>query len=135
MRKQITFKDNIMARTLYERLGEQQGITKLVDDVVDLHMTNPLVSPRFLPYKSKPEQLKKIKEHTVNFFCAGAGGPQQYMGRDMVQTHTGMNISAQEYLAVVDDILGAMGSNKYTEEDKKDVLAILYSLKEGIIRV
>ncbi len=53
----------------------------------------------------------------------------------MVETHTGMNISEQEYLAVVDDIIGAMGSNHYTEEDKKDVLAILYSLKEGIIRV
>jgi hemoglobin len=38
-------------------------------------------------------------------------------------------------MAVVDDILAAMDKNNYGEEEKKDVLAILYSLKEGIIRV
>ena len=124
-----------MTPTLYERLGAEKGITKLVDDVVNLHMANPLVSPRFLPYKSRPEQLKTIKQHTVHFFCAGAGGPQEYKGRDMVTTHTGMNISEQEFLAVVDDILSAMGANGYVDQEKKDVLAILYSLKEGVIRV
>lgn len=124
-----------MANSLYERLGEFQGITKLVDDVVDLHMANPHVNPRFLPLKEQPEHLKAIKQHTVNFFCAGAGGPQEYKGRDMVTTHTGMNISEQEFIAVVDDILGAMANNSYQEEDKKDVLAILYSLKEGVVRL
>jgi|SRR5680860_90357 len=124
-----------MERTLYERLGELKGMTKLVDDVVNLHMANPHVSPRFLPYKEQPERLAAIKQHTVNFFCAGAGGPQTYEGRDMVTTHKGMNISEQEFLAAVDDILEAMGNNNYDEEDKKDVLAILYSLKGGIIRV
>lgn len=124
-----------MSRTLYERLGELKGITKLVDDVVNIHMTNPDVSPRFLPLKDQPEHLKMIKQHTVNFFCAGAGGPQEYKGRDMVSTHKGMNISEQEFLAVVDDILEGMNVNNYQEEEKKDVLAILYSLKEGIIRV
>ena len=124
-----------MKQTLYERLGELQGITKLVDDVVDLHMSNPQVSPRFLPFKDQPERLSTIKQHTVNFFCAGSGGPQEYKGRDMVSTHKGMNISEQEFLAVIDDILGAMEKNGYQDEDKKDVLAILYSLKEGVIRL
>lgn len=124
-----------MSRTLYERLGELKGITKLVDDVVNIHMTNPSVSPRFLPLKDQPEHLKMIKQHTVNFFCAGAGGPQEYKGRDMVYAHKGMNISEQEYLAAIDDILEGMQVNNCTDEDKKDVLAILYSLKEQIIRV
>ncbi len=124
-----------MSQTLYERLGEFTGITKLVDDVVDIHMTNPNVSPRFLPLNEEPERLKTIKQHTVNFFCAGSGGPQEYKGRDMATTHKGMNISEQEFMAVVDDIMEAMDKNNYKEEDKKDVLAILYSLKEGVIRL
>jgi len=124
-----------MNKTLYERLGEIKGITKLVDDVVDIHMANPSVSPRFLPLLEKPEQLAMIKGHTVNFFCAGSGGPQEYGGRDMVSTHKGMNISEQEFLAVVDDIMEAMDKNNLGEEEKKDVLAILYSLKEQVIRL
>ncbi len=124
-----------MSKTLYERLGEIKGITTLVDDVVDIHMSNPSVSPRFLPLKQKPEQLAMIKNHTVNFFCAGSGGPQAYGGRDMVTTHKGMNISEQEFLAVIDDIMAAMDKNNLGEEEKKDVLAILYSLKEQVIRL
>ncbi|MEN8126149.1 MAG: group 1 truncated hemoglobin [Bacteroidota bacterium] len=124
-----------MAKTLYERLGEVKGITKLVDDVVATHMKNPIVNPRFLPFLEEPERLAIIKKHTVNFFSAGSGGPQSYEGRDMVTTHKGMNISEQEFMAVVDDILEAMEMNSHGEEEKKDVLAILYSLKEGIIRV
>jgi hemoglobin len=46
-----------------------------------------------------------------------------------------MNISEQEYLAVTDDIVGAMEKNKYDEETKGDVVKILYSLKGNIIRV
>ena len=124
-----------MAKTLYSRLGEINGITKLVDEVVDLHMGNPTVNPRFVPYMDQPDRLKLIKHHTVHFFCAGSGGPQQYAGRDMVTTHKGMNISEQEYLAVVDDIMEAMDNNNHGDEEKKDVLAILYSLKEGVIRL
>lgn len=124
-----------MSRTLYNRLGELKGITKLVDDVVDLHMCNPTISPRFVPYTEQPDRLKLIKKHTVHFFCAGAGGPQEYEGKDMVTTHKGMNISAQEYLAVVDDILEAMDKNKHGDDEKKDVLAILYSLKGEVIRL
>lgn len=124
-----------MTKTLYERLGEVKGITKLVDDVVENHMKNSIVNPRFLTYLDEPERLAMIKKHTVDFFSAGSGGPQSYGGRDMVTTHKGMNISEQEFMAVVDDILEAMEMNNYGEEEKKDVLAILYSLKEGIIRV
>jgi hemoglobin len=124
-----------MSNSLYQRLGEIKGISKLVDDVVDLHMANTDVSPRFLPFKDQPERLAVIKKHTVDFFCAGAGGPQAYGGRDMVTTHTGMNISEQEFLAVVDDILAAMDKNNFQDAEKKDVLAILYSLKGGVIRL
>jgi hemoglobin len=124
-----------MSTSLYQRLGEQKGISKLVDDVVDLHMANPDVSPRFLPFKDQLERLAAIKKHTIDFFCAGAGGPQVYAGRDMVTTHKGMNISEQEFLAVVDDILAAMDKNNLGETEKKDVLAILYSLKGGVVRL
>ncbi|MEO8120156.1 MAG: group 1 truncated hemoglobin, partial [Rhodoferax sp.] len=66
---------------------------------------------------------------------AGAGGPVTYTGKDMLAAHKGMNISEQEYLAVTDDIVGAMNKNGIDEDTRKDVIAILYSLKDQIIRV
>ncbi len=65
-----------MTPTLYDRLGAEKGITKLLDDAVNLHIANPMVSPKFLLYKDRPQQLMTIKEHTVHFFCTSAGGPQ-----------------------------------------------------------
>jgi hemoglobin len=53
----------------------------------------------------------------------------------MLTAHKGMNISEQEYLAVTDDIVGAMEKHALSEDTKKDVIAILYSLKGAIIRV
>jgi hemoglobin len=77
--------------------------------------------------------LAKIKKHTVDFFVAGSGGPGEYGGRDMVSTHTGMNISPAEYMHVMDDIFIALDKQSPTEDTKKDVLAILWSLKGTII--
>ena len=122
-----------MSKTLFERLGGTDGISMIVDDVVENHMNNPAVSARFLPYKDEPERLAIIKQHTVDFFSAGSGGPNNYSGRDMPTTHKGMNISPGEYMHVVDDIFGALDKHAKDDETKKDVLYILWSLKGMII--
>lgn len=120
-----------MTYTLYQRLGEAAGIGRLVDDVMAAHLVNPLVKHRFQEIKD----MAHAKQMAREFFCAGAGGPQPYTGKDMVSAHKGMNISDEEYQAVTDDILGAMDKHKYDEETKSDVAAILHSLKGTIIRV
>lgn len=121
--------------TLYERLGRREGITALVDDIVETHMNNPVVKPRFQPYRDQAENLKLVKQHTVEFFCAGTGGIEEYTGKDMLAAHRGMNISEEEFMAVLDDILQVLDQHKIDEESRKDVLAIAYSLKDNIIRV
>ena len=122
-----------MSKTLFERLGGRNGISMIVDDTVENHMNNPAVNKRFLPFKEKPEQLAIIKNHTIDFFSAGSDGPNNYKGKDMVSAHTGMNISPAEYMHVVDDIFTALDKNAINEDTKKDVLAILWSLKGMII--
>ena len=120
-----------MPETLYKRLGSHEGITKLVNDAVDLHLNNPLVKTRF----DNTQDIEHAKKMSVEFFCAGSGGPETYSGRDLITAHKGMNISEQEFIAVVDDILEAMDINNIGENEKKDVLSILYSLKEEVIRI
>jgi len=120
-----------MMKTLYERLGGADGITQLVSDAVDEHLGNPLVKTRF----ENAEDIDHAKRMSVEFFSVGCGGPGTYSGKDMLTAHKGMNISEQEYMAVMDDIMAAMDKNGIGEDEKKDVLAILYSLKSEIIRV
>ena len=122
-----------MTKTLFERLGGTEGITLIVDDTVENHMNNPNINARFLPFKDKPEQIAIIKQHTIDFFSAGSGGSAIYSGKDMVSAHKGMNISHAEYMHVIDDIFAALDKNAIDEDTKKDVLAILWSLKGMII--
>ena len=123
-----------MEKNLYERLGGAQGIAALVDDIVDAHMANPVISARFLPYRAQPDRLATVKQHTRAFLGAGSGGPEQYAGRDMRTAHRGMNISAEEYVATVDDILATLEKHRIDEASRKDVLAIAWSLKGEIMR-
>ncbi len=120
----------VATRSLYERLGSAAGISAIVDDVIAAHLANPVVGPRFRQVKD----LEHTKRMAREFFCAGAGGPQTYTGRDMRTTHRGMNISEQEFLAVVDDIMGVLGRHDIDEMTQKDVLAILYGFKGEIVR-
>lgn len=119
--------------SLFDRLGGTEGITSIVDDVVVAHMNNPAIKDRFVKYKDQPERMAEIKKHTIEFFTAGSGGPQLYTGKDMPTTHKGMNISPTDYMYVVDDIMMVLDKHMIDEESKKDVLAILWSLKGMII--
>ena len=120
-----------MSTSLYDRLGGAAGIARIVDNVVAAHLENPLVRPRFENVKD----LEHLKKMARDFFGAGAGGPEKYAGKDMRAAHKGMNISEQEYLAVMDDTMKALDSEGIDGDTKKDVLAILYSLKDEIVRV
>lgn len=120
-------------KTLFERLGGTPGITAIVDDVIEAHMNNPEISARFKPLQDQPERLAKIRQHTIEFFSAGSGGSVEYHGRDMPTTHQGMSISAAEYMHVIDDIMGVLDKHNIDQESKKDVLTILWSLKETIM--
>lgn len=122
-----------METSLFEKLGGREGIARIVDSTVENHMNNSAVNARFLPFKDQPERLAVIKNHTIDFFSAGSGGPAQYLGRDMVHTHTGMNISPAEYLHVMDDIMKALDQNRIEESSKKEVLSVLWSLKDMIV--
>ncbi|GJM64033.1 group 1 truncated hemoglobin [Persicobacter diffluens] len=122
-------------KSLYERLGGIEGITTIVDDIIDLHFANPGIKARYMPLKENPEHFAEVRKHLIHFLAAGSGGPQTYEGGDMVTVHTGMNISKAEYMDVMDDIMAALDKNNISEDAKKDVLAIAYSLKGQMIGV
>ncbi|RKS99195.1 group 1 truncated hemoglobin [Flavobacterium sp. 123] len=121
--------------SLYDRLGGTNGISSIVDNVFEAHMTNPVVKARFLPLKEDPAHFAEVRQNVIDFFVTGSGGPEVYKGKDMTAAHKGMNISEAEYMNAIDDILFGLEKNNIDEQSKNDVLAILYSLKDHMIRV
>ena len=79
--------------------------------------------------------MPKVEQRVIEFFCAGAGGPETYTGKDMLATHKGMNVSEQEFVTVIDDAMAALETHNIDPATRNDVLAILWSLKGEVIRV
>jgi hemoglobin len=117
-----------MMKSLYERLGGTKGITKIASDLTDIHMENPSISARYA--NSDPAA---VKNSVATFFVAGTGGPNDYVGQDMVAAHRGMNISNDEFVAVLDDALLALDKSGVQQREKEEVLAILYGMKPDIV--
>jgi len=122
---------NTPSDTLFDRLGGHNGITRITRELMKNHLANPLVKTRY----ENSEDLARVERRVVEFFCAGAGGPQTYSGQDMLTTHRGMNISEQEFITVVDDAMAALETCGIEAPVRNEVLAILWSLKAEVIRV
>ncbi len=116
--------------SLYERLGGTEGITRLASDLVDNHVANKTIAPRYAQ-----SDLDKVKHAAATFFIAGTGGPSVYEGKEMYDAHQGMNIDAEEFIAVLDDALSAFAQNGVGQREQEEALYILYSLKNDIVRV
>jgi hemoglobin len=119
-----------MSASLYERLGGSEAITQISSDIVDFHMDNQTIANRFA--NSDAEKLKKT---VSEFFITGTGGPNLYTGKDMRSVHRGMNISAIEFVAVLDDALQALQKNGVGQREQEEVLFILYSMRSEVILV
>ena len=119
-----------MSDSLYERLGGTEGITQISSDVVDNHLANSAVATRFA--NSEPS---KLKQTVTEFFITGTGGPNLYKGKDMLSAHKGMNISALEFMAVLDDALKALAKNNIGQREQEEVLFVLYSMRSDIVLV
>lgn len=121
--------------SMYDRLGRTDGIRAIVESVAGNHLANPILAKRFEPLAADPARLGPALQHLCNFLESAAGGPAKYTGRSMVDAHRGMNISGEEYLAAIDDIMGALTKHGIDEATKKDALAMLYELKPTIVRL
>lgn len=119
-----------MTASLFERLGGTEGCTQIASDLVDIHLANPRISPRYAN-----SDATKLKNGAATFFIAGTGGPNVYEGQDMLATHKGMNISGDEFLAVLDDAVEALAKNNIGQREQEEVLFVLHSMKSEIVGV
>jgi len=114
--------------SLYERMGGDTGLTKIVNDTIALHHKNKDIAHYFADIDDDV-----LAGHVVAFFAAGTGGPVNYKGRDMTTTHASMNLSDADYDSAVADVLKACKMNGLDEASTAEVAAILESLRSGVM--
>jgi hemoglobin len=120
--------DGPNGKSLYERLGGKGSITAVVDTFV----ANVGADKRINGYFASTD-LTKLKMHLVNQICEASGGPCEYTGRTMKQTHAGIGVTDAAFGALVEDLVAALDRHKAGKAEKDELLAVLGPMKADIV--
>jgi hemoglobin len=122
------------ARSLYDRLGGVYSIATVVDDFIDRIMVDPRLNanPRVdeAHHQVPPAGFKYLVTEMV---CWAAGGPQQYSGRSMEDSHRALMICEAEWQAFMDDLRLTLDKFDVPAAEQAELQAIVNSTKEGIV--
>ncbi|MCJ8283465.1 MAG: group 1 truncated hemoglobin [Rivularia sp. ALOHA_DT_140] len=114
--------------TLYEKIGGQPTIEKVVDDFHKRIMTDNTVSGFFAK-----TDMKKQRDHQIGFFSLILGGPKDYKGRSMDKTHSGMGLQQPHFDAIAKHLSEAMTSSGVSADDAKAAMGEVEKLKPAIL--
>ena len=62
-----------------------------------------------------------------------SGGPQTYTGRDMKAAHAGLNITAEDFNAFVEDLVTTLNELKVPQQEQNELLAVLGPMQSDIV--
>ena len=120
--------------SLYDRLGGLYNIATVVDDLIDRVMADPRLNanPRVdeAHHRVSPAGFKY---YVTELVCQTSGGPQQYSGRSMGDSHRHLMITDQEWDAFMDDLQQAFDRFGVPEPEQQELKAIVDSTKESIV--
>src|SRR3954447_7760771 len=72
-------------KSLYERLGNKEGITKVVDAFIKNMVGNDVVKKRFA--KLSKDRVEKFRNNLIDQICKESGGDCEYAGKPMKEAH------------------------------------------------
>jgi hemoglobin len=120
--------------SLYDRLGGVYNIATVVDDLIDRVMTDSRLNanPRVDEAHHRVSSAG-FKYFVTEMVCWAAGGPQQYSGRSMGDSHRHLMITDEEWLAFMDDLQQTLNKFEVPQPEQDELKAIVESTKESIV--
>ena len=118
-------------KTLYERLGSYDGITRFVNDLLPRLESDSQLG-RFWENRGD-DGIKREKKLLIDYLCSNAGGPVYYTGRDMKLSHVGMKINESDWSLFLGHAGDTMAALSVPQEECDDVVAFVLSLKDDIV--
>jgi hemoglobin len=120
--------------TLYERLGGVYSIATVVDDFIDRIMVDPRLNANpavdDAHHKVPPAGFKYLVTEMV---CWATGGPQQYTGRSMEESHRHLHITPKEWEAFLDDFQQTLDKFQGPAAEQAELRAIVASTYADIV--
>jgi hemoglobin len=123
-----------MSATLWESLGGEEQMARVVSDFVDAAAADPLVNySRDGRYPLDAELLTRTKRSALEFLSQAMGGPSSYSGRSLQEIHGRMNIADSEFAAFVGHFERALEKHGVSKELIKIVLQAVATVRPMIV--
>ncbi|OYV72025.1 MAG: hypothetical protein B7Z74_06195 [Deltaproteobacteria bacterium 21-66-5] len=74
-----------------------------------------------------------LKYHVTAMVCQATGGPCQYHGRGMKESHANLNITDREWNRMVTIFKGVLAKHRVPAQESQELLAIVGSTKTDIV--
>jgi hemoglobin len=118
-------------KSLYDRLGGYNAVAAVVDDFIGRLVADKRFTKFFVGHSE--DSLKRIRQHIVDQFCAAAGGPCLYTGRDMKTSHKGLGITGDDWDAAAKHLVESLDKFNVPKAEKDDLLEFVTSLRKDIV--
>jgi hemoglobin len=137
-------------RTLYERLGEQEGLKTIVEDFTARALADPRANwdrkgvkrggfsvhrGQSVEWSADPQAIQTLKVHLVQFLEVATGGPSTYNGKEIKAAHKGMHITNDEFDAVTGDLKATLDKLKVGDKEQKELISVVESTRAEIVEV
>ncbi len=120
-----------LSESLYLRLGGYDAMASVVHDFYDRAFADPETAVFFRGHSRQSRQ--RIVQHTVDFFCALAGGSTIYTGADMTSAHDGLDLTERDWRATGAHLVAALDGHGVAEAEKNEFLVLITDYKAEII--
>ncbi len=119
--------------TLYTRLGGYDAIAAVAEDLLP-RLAEDTRLRRFWDHRGD-DGIRREKQLLIDFLCDRSGGPLFYAGRDMLESHTGMNISSDDWGSFISHVEATLDHFGVPATERREVLAFIDSTRADIVGV
>ena len=121
-------------QSLYDRLGGLAPISVVVSDFIDALVPDSVLNANpAIDAARKRVPAPYLKYHVTAMVCQATGGPCQYHGRGMKESHAHLNITEREWDRMVTLFKEVLAKYKVPAQETRELLEIVGSTKADIV--
>lgn len=122
------------APSLYDRLGGLAPIAVVVSDFIDVLVPDALLNANpAIDEARKRVPAAYLKFQVTALVCQVTGGPCEYKGRAMKESHAHLKITEAEWSRMETLFKGVLAKHKVPAKETAELLAIVGSTKADIV--
>jgi hemoglobin len=121
-------------KSLYERLGGLPAIAVVVNDFIDALVPDEEMNrnPAIREARARVP-APYLKYHVTAMVCQATGGPCQYGGRTMKESHAHLHITAAEWDRMATLFKGVLDKYKVPAKEQGELFAIVGTTRGDIV--